>query len=156
MAPSDRFKINSSKIVHDTIDGEVIIINFDTGIYYSLNAVCKEVWSCLERNLIFGEILKELGTKYQGDPEDIKKETAQLLEDLEKEELIVLNNSGENKNLERENLVIEPNNGTEKPKFMKPVFRKYTDMKEMLLLDPIHEVDETGWPATKNPIKKKD
>jgi hypothetical protein len=23
---------------------------------------------------------------------------------------------------------------------------KYTDMEELLLLDPIHDVDETGWP----------
>jgi hypothetical protein len=23
----------------------------------------------------------------------------------------------------------------------------YTDMEELLLLDPIHDVDETGWPV---------
>jgi hypothetical protein len=31
-------------------------------------------------------------------------------------------------------------------KFEKCELIKYTDMQELLLLDPIHEVDETGWP----------
>jgi hypothetical protein len=33
--------------------------------------------------------------------------------------------------------------------FSRPILTKYTDMKELLLLDPIHEVDETGWPNPK-------
>jgi hypothetical protein len=27
--------------------------------------------------------------------------------------------------------------------------QKFTDMQELLLLDPIHEVDERGWPHRK-------
>ena len=27
--------------------------------------------------------------------------------------------------------------------------QKFTDMEDMLLLDPIHDVDETGWPNLK-------
>ena len=27
-----------------------------------------------------------------------------------------------------------------------PKLGKYTDMQELLLLDPVHEVDESGWP----------
>ena len=30
--------------------------------------------------------------------------------------------------------------------FETPVLEKYTDMAELLLLDPIHDVDATGWP----------
>lgn len=30
--------------------------------------------------------------------------------------------------------------------FEEPIFHKYTDMEDLLLLDPIHDVDETGWP----------
>ena len=153
MSPNDRFKINSSKIVHDAIDGEVIIINFDTGVYYSLNAVCKEVWSSIEKNSAFAEIVNEIGNKYLGNIEDFEQAVSQLLIDLEKEELIISDKSESDSSLQ---ISREPESGKEKMKFEKPVFRKYTDMKEMLLLDPIHEVDETGWPATKAPIIKKD
>ena len=38
----------------------------------------------------------------------------------------------------------------EKPIFQAPSLQKYTDMEEMLALDPIHEVDEEmGWPSAK-------
>ena len=30
--------------------------------------------------------------------------------------------------------------------FAPPAFEKFTDMEELLLLDPIHEVGDTGWP----------
>jgi hypothetical protein len=30
--------------------------------------------------------------------------------------------------------------------YLQPSFEKYSDMQEMLLLDPIHEVSEAGWP----------
>lgn len=34
----------------------------------------------------------------------------------------------------------------ERPPFVRPILQKYTDMADLLLLDPIHEVDEQGWP----------
>ena len=30
--------------------------------------------------------------------------------------------------------------------FSPPVFEKFMDLQDLLLLDPIHEVDEIGWP----------
>jgi len=31
--------------------------------------------------------------------------------------------------------------------FSTPTMSVYTDMEDLLLLDPIHDVDETGWPV---------
>ncbi len=31
-----------------------------------------------------------------------------------------------------------------------PTLSKYTDMEELLLLDPIHEVDAQGWPIARD------
>jgi hypothetical protein len=33
--------------------------------------------------------------------------------------------------------------------FQPPTLRKYTDMQDLLLIDPIHEVDDLGWPGVK-------
>jgi hypothetical protein len=42
----------------------------------------------------------------------------------------------------------EPEPG--RPKFTPPVLGKYTDMQELLLQDPVHEVDAAaGWPHPK-------
>ena len=33
--------------------------------------------------------------------------------------------------------------------FDAPILKRYTDQQELLLLDPIHEVDDIGWPREK-------
>jgi hypothetical protein len=37
-------------------------------------------------------------------------------------------------------------NGAAPGAYEAPKLSAYTDMQELLLLDPIHEVDESGWP----------
>ena len=37
---------------------------------------------------------------------------------------------------------------TNQKEYEPPVIECYPDMQELLLLDPIHEVDETGWPRS--------
>ncbi len=34
-------------------------------------------------------------------------------------------------------------------RFTEPTVHTYADMQDLLLLDPIHDVDETGWPNAK-------
>ena len=35
--------------------------------------------------------------------------------------------------------------------FVDPALEKYTDMQDFLLVDPIHEVSDAGWPHTQPP-----
>lgn len=153
MTLADRFKINTSKVVHETIDNEVIIINFDNGNYYSLNTVGAEIWSCIERNPTVNEIINVITNRYEGNPEVIKQDVTQLITDLKREELIVLEGEQKDQSHQESNSKLEINESKERPKFEKPGLNKYTDMQEMLLLDPIHEVDETGWPTSKREPK---
>jgi len=39
--------------------------------------------------------------------------------------------------------------GSERLVFEDPVIEKYSDMKAILLADPIHDVEEEGWPKVK-------
>jgi hypothetical protein len=38
----------------------------------------------------------------------------------------------------------------ERATFIAPVLAVYTDMQDLLLLDPIHDVDEIGWPTRRD------
>ena len=38
-----------------------------------------------------------------------------------------------------------------KEPFRAPQIRAYTDMQDLLMIDPIHDVDETGWPVRRDP-----
>ena len=37
--------------------------------------------------------------------------------------------------------------------FTPPKVNKYSDMQDLLLLDPIHDVDEKGWPESKDGLE---
>ena len=36
-----------------------------------------------------------------------------------------------------------------RPAFVAPALTRYTDVKDLLVLDPVHDVDEMGWPTPK-------
>ena len=51
------YGVNPKKVVHQTIDGEAIIIHFDTGIYYSLAGAGAEIWALLAAGQSIDEIV---------------------------------------------------------------------------------------------------
>ena len=137
-----QFKINS-KIAHDTIDGEAVIVNFDSGIYYSFDKVGVFIWELLEKGTLKEEIPKILRQHYDGDNTEIESSANDFVAELEKEGLILSDESGKVIQTFKEDTTAE------KIKFEKPVLQRYTDMQELLLLDPIDDVDERGWPNQK-------
>uniref|UniRef100_B8HPW6 Coenzyme PQQ synthesis D n=1 Tax=Cyanothece sp. (strain PCC 7425 / ATCC 29141) TaxID=395961 RepID=B8HPW6_CYAP4 len=142
------YRINSPQIVCETIDGEVVIVNLDKGYYYSLLKTGAEIWSRIERQLDRTSIVAEISCTYDGDIEEISTAIDRFLEELQREEIIVPHGIG---NLTRVDEQV-PNKVevTDKRLFERPILEKFTDMEDLLLLDPIHEVDvDAGWPNTK-------
>jgi hypothetical protein len=144
------YRVNIPKVINETIDGETVIVNLDTGNYYSLDKIGAEIWSLMERNASMSGITEHIVNRYNGEREEIEKAIKQLMDELQKEALIVTDESRGSGN--------EANPGTqdgieqikERHSFEAPVLHKYTDMQDLLLLDPIHEVDDTGWPNVKS------
>ena len=142
-----KFKINTPNIVHELIDGEVIIVNLKQGDYYSLLNTSAEIWTEIEREQSSAQIVAQLTQNYQEEPEIIAQ-GVQLFIDQLIEEGIITELAGDI----QENEIVSHgfgNNGIDKSPFEMPKLSKYTDMEDLLALDPIHEVDETGWPNAK-------
>jgi len=138
-----RFRINTPTVVHETIDDEVVIIDFESGSYYSLDRVGTDIWNLIQNGASAAEIVAGITYRYEGKHTDIEKAVDQLIAELQQENLIVLDGAGESRKL-KESVKTSPETG--KLSFEAPALQKYTDMQELLLLDPIHDVDETGWP----------
>lgn len=146
MATRRSYKINIPRITSQTIDGEVIIIDLQNGNYYSLTQAGAGVWSGIEDGRFSDEITDAVAAQYEGEPEVVKRSIEQFLETLLEEELIVVHESREIDDFAATLPTAAPNG---LPRFSPPSLQKYTDMQDLLLLDPIHEVDETGWPMLK-------
>jgi Coenzyme PQQ synthesis protein D (PqqD) len=148
MENSPVFRVNSPQVVCETIDGEIVIVNLDKGSYYSLLKTGADVWSRIERQIDRHSLIQEMIQAYEGSSEEISNAIDEFLGNLQYEELIIIDANIEVKSIH--NNILEIAKTTEKLCFEKPILEKFTDMEDLLLLDPIHEVDvEAGWPNSK-------
>lgn len=143
MTLATRWKINKPQVVHEVFDDEVVIVNLDNGNYYSLDQAGVDVWNLVESGASGEEIVASISQRYEGDTEAIQAAVIQLLDEFEREELMTASNS-----VQVQPLTVPEPSGT-KPAFGTPALSRFTDMQDLLLLDPIHEVDAAGWPNAK-------
>jgi len=139
-------RVNSPHVIHETIDGEVIVINLASGNYYSVKGAGADVWDVIEsspgadKNAIAAAIAARFGRA----SEEIEREIGDFLGALQREELVAATENSASAS------VSPPNGASNGSKtFEPPLLEKYTDMQDLVLLDPVHEVDSTGWPAPK-------
>lgn len=132
------YTIPKSKVIYEILNMEVIAIDFDTGNYYALVHVAKQIWCCLEKGFSKDEIADLLAQHYQKDLKEIFRDVDSFFEQLLKNGLI--EKAQEGPDLKKEDLILEPWG------YEPPTVQIYTDVQNLLLIDPIHEVTEAGWP----------
>jgi len=141
------YRINRPSVVYETFDDEIVIINLDSGNYYSLDGVGADIWGLIESGAAVSEIVEGVINRYEGSSvNDIENAVNQSMAELEKEGLIVPGKTQKEGNRKSSIRQVKTGPSTEKLIFEKPVLHKYTDMQDFLLVDPIHEVDYTDWP----------
>src|SRR6476661_7480922 len=138
---NQRFRVNTPTVTHETIDGEAVIINLDSGNYYSLVEAGSFIWALVEKGASANDVQNLLQQAYQGDAGDIDRGVQELLAQLQQENLIVPVDEAPAVDLTE---IMPSSNGHGKPVFNAPLLNKFSDMQELLLLDPIHDVDEAG------------
>ena len=116
------YSINTPKAISELLDGETIIIHLETGCYYSINKDGSTIWqTILDHKAI--------------DQDTLSPEIKSFIEFLITEDLVREIDSTSDTVSLAENL--------------DPKIDRYTDMQEMLLADPIHDVSDAGWPSLK-------
>lgn len=121
-------RIPQPPVSHECIDGEVVIIHMETGSYYSLLGLASTLWQSIVAGTTYDRLLARFNAEEQS-------EVSAFLNELAQERLV---------DLDAEPAQI----GTdlELPPYSTPRVEKFTDLQELLMLDPIHEVDAAGWP----------
>jgi hypothetical protein len=137
-----RFRVNSPNVIHETIEGEVILIDLKTGTYYSLRDAGAAVWQAMEHGAGEDEIGAVLERRYEGSAEEMREAVRRLLADLEREGLI----RAENGAAPAAAAPPVESGGEARVPFAAPALEKHTDMQDLILLDPVHEVGARGWP----------
>jgi hypothetical protein len=135
------YRVNSPQVISETVGGETIIVNLASGHYFSLQGSAVDIWQGVERGESAETIVLRLEQRYEAPDGEISAAVQRLLDDFVAAELLVA---------EANEVAAEPvaltQEAAERTPFAAPSFSTFTDMQDIILLDPVHEVDTRGWP----------
>jgi hypothetical protein len=134
----------SGNVLHETIDGEVIVIDLKTGTYYSLRGTAADVWGLLQRSpgMTAGELSAVLVSHWDCNGHDVEASVATFVAQLRDEGLVNVVESAPTGVVAT---AADSSDGS-RGAFAAPMLDKYTDMQDLVLIDPVHDVSEAGWP----------
>jgi len=142
---SDLFlNIGGPHVIHEDFGDEVVVVHLETGRYYSFNQTGSEIWNRVSHGILVKDLIDWMMNNFAGDAGRLEAEVKTFLEQLQEETLVApfpapVQPAASGKSFEEKT-------ASEKAEFQTPQMEKFTDMQDLLLLDPIHEVDEAGWP----------
>lgn len=134
------------QVIAEVIDEEAIIVNLDSGAYYSLRGAGAAIWEMAGQGWNADRIAAACAQRFEGESDQIQAAVARLLAELTAEGLLVAAGAAPDASPLGNGEAPAAPAGRRQP-FGEPVLEKYTDMADLLLLDPIHEVGAQGWPA---------
>ncbi len=135
------YRVNSPQVISETVAGETVIVNLASGHYFSLQGTAVEVWEGLERGESIEAVVRELEQRYEAEEGEIDAAVKTLVDEFVASELLVAGGNGTGTGTVRTSRQVG-----ERVPFVAPSFTTFTDMQDIILLDPVHEVDARGWP----------
>lgn len=143
MSTAQYFRLNQPFVVSELIDGEVVIMNLKSGNYYSARETGALVWAWLENGLPVAAMASRLAASYGGDEAAYGCDLAAFLGRLLDEGLIQPLAVAAVASAAAGDSLPPPS------AYRPPLLEVYADMQDLLLLDPIHDTDDVGWPVAK-------
>ena len=139
-------RINTPNVVSEQFEREIVAVNLESGCYFSLLGSAPTIWQQLEVGAVrVKDLLEAVIQAYDCTDIDASALTTNFLKQLLNQALIVPGEPTER--------FIEDNKPSldTQPTFEPPVLEVFTDLQDILLLDPIHDVDDAGWPIATPP-----
>jgi hypothetical protein len=135
------FRLNEPDVSAECFDGEVIAVNLKSGHYHSLRGVAFLIWTLLIKGHSLETIAATVAGAYPGQTGGVDADLRKFVSELEAAELVVATTAPV------ETPTTPPDPPAVAGTYAGPVLESFTDMQELLLIDPIHEVDVlAGWP----------
>jgi len=147
--------LRDNDLVYEVIDDEVILLDLGTGCYYAGNRSATLLVELIVAHPDFEVLLGAIGTMVSP-PARAREVSAALngaVQYLLSEGLLSQREASAglppdaSLGPDTSRMQALLNHVAEGP----PAFEKHTDMQEILLLDPIHDVGHKGWPLSEDP-----
>ena len=125
-----KLMVKSASIIHDVIEGEAVVMNLDTGLYFSFNPAATRIWALIVEGIHSAHQISQVAGS-------VNTPFLQFLHDQELicSEIVSAGDDAVGPALQRVREEAQ--------------WHLFSDMKDLLLLDPVHDIalTEQGWPV---------
>jgi hypothetical protein len=128
-------------LISQQFDSEVVLANYQNGVYYNLDGSAAQIWLGLKANRTVEEIGSAVATATAGDVPSITQQVQAFVDSMLAEGLIAdgVADTRSETSIEAWAPVLS---GT----FVAPEFQRFDNLRELLLMDPVHDAGDEGWP----------
>lgn len=88
------YPLRKKEVAYQTIGDELVILNLDSGIYYSANEIGARIWELCDGSKTIQEIVSLLSKEYEVSLQEARHDTLEFTGDLVNEGLIILQDEG--------------------------------------------------------------
>ncbi len=129
--------VRGGDVVHESVDGEVVIVDLASGVYFSTDGVGAVVWEHLSAGTSLQQLADWARSTYP-DQADAAEAVSLFVQQAHAQSLLV----------ESDDPTPPAPEVTAPSSYAAPTLQAFDDMESLLLLDPIHDVEpEKGWPT---------
>lgn len=127
-------RIDHPTVVAENFDGEQVIVHLGTGMYYALDSLGTLLWAALESHTPRDGLVAHLVDGGSFTATEAARTVDAFLEDLVAESLVVAD---------------APPASPDAPPTTRAGLTRFSDLADVLLVDPIHDLDldGDGWPV---------
>lgn len=138
------YVINKEFVVHEQIDIELTVINLQKGHYFIGKGPAIDIFLMLENAMTLDTLVDRTMAIYSVQDGVARDEVTSLIDLWTTSDLVSEVDEC------AKGSPIESDITTEHKDWTKPIFIAFDDMRDLLLLDPIHEtqLDQQGWPVS--------
>jgi hypothetical protein len=139
------YLVDERRIAHQTVDGEVIAIDFVNGAYFSMRATAGEIWQMLASNVALDAVIALYQENSPLPAETLVTEIQAFVSELLAANLLRLNDAPGTVQ------PVLPAIVAQRKPYTPPQLEKFEDMADLIMLDPVHDVSDAGWPHIPKP-----
>lgn len=131
------------QVIYEEADHEVVVVNLLQGTYYYLTGAAAFIWMGLHAGLTMRQIVDKIEARV-GLRERITSEIQAFVQSL-----VDLSLVAPSREISMHAPSVPDIADYISATYESPEIETYSDLQDILLLDPVHDVDESGWPTPK-------
>lgn len=134
-----RYQFRTNQVALERIEGELIIISMDTGKYFSASGPAADILFLVAAGKSIDEIRADLENVFAEaiDQEDIERIVNFALQES------LLEPYSDNQSV----ISVEVPNDYTRTKWTTPDVLEFSDLQDLILVDPVHDASLEGWPV---------